>query len=121
MDIKKKLNIPIWKIPFFFFKSIIILIKLTKAGALTLILDCQIETNRFKYIIRTLNFLIYRGEKHDIGTKLLKCLVKLGPGYIKLGQALSTRPDIIGDEISKNLKKLQDDINPFLGSIAKYC
>ena len=119
MDIKKKLKIPVWTIPFFFFKSIITFISLTKAGTLILILNSQIETDKFNYIIRTLNFLFYRGKKHEIAKKLLECLIKLGPGYIKLGQALSTRPDIIGSEISDHLKKLQDDIYPFSGSIAK--
>ena len=50
---------------------------------------------------------------------LLKSLVSLGPGFIKIGQALSTRPDLIGVETCEYLKKLQDDIEPFSGSVAK--
>ena len=50
---------------------------------------------------------------------LLKSLVSLGPGFIKIGQALSTRPDLIGVETCEYLKKLQDDIEPFPGSVAK--
>ena len=119
MNIKKKLKVSLWKTPFFFFKSLVIFIKLTKSGALDLILNSQFETNKFKSIIHGINFLIYRGKKEEIGIKLLNCLTKLGPGYIKLGQALSTRPDIIGNEISKHLKKLQDDIDPFCGLLAK--
>ena len=119
MNIKKKLKVSLWKTPFFFFKSLVIFIKLTKSGALVLILNSQFETNKFKSIIHGINFLIYRGKKEEIGIKLLNCLTKLGPGYIKLGQALSTRPDIIGNEISKHLKKLQDDIDPFCGLLAK--
>jgi len=119
VNIKKKLKVSLWKTPFFFFKSLVIFIKLTKSGALVLILNSQFETNKFKSIIHGINFLIYRGKKEEIGINLLNCLTKLGPGYIKLGQALSTRPDIIGNEISKHLKKLQDDIDPFCGLLAK--
>lgn len=36
-----------------------------------------------------------------------------GPSFIKLGQALSTRPDLVGDEMSKILAKFQDDVEPF--------
>lgn len=36
-----------------------------------------------------------------------------GPSFIKLGQALSTRPDIVGDELAKILSKFQDDLEPF--------
>jgi len=37
----------------------------------------------------------------------------LGPSYIKLGQFLSTRPDIIGPELASELTKLQDKLPPF--------
>ena len=46
-------------------------------------------------------------------------MLSLGPGYVKFGQALSTRPDLMGHETCKHLQKLQDDIKPFSGSIAK--
>tara|TARA_A100001015_G_scaffold115574_1_gene128337 strand:- start:555 stop:1775 length:1221 start_codon:yes stop_codon:yes gene_type:complete len=43
----------------------------------------------------------------------------LGPGYIKFGQALSTRPDLVDKKICKHLRKLQDNIEPFSSAIAK--
>jgi predicted unusual protein kinase regulating ubiquinone biosynthesis (AarF/ABC1/UbiB family) len=46
-------------------------------------------------------------------------LIRLGPGYIKFGQALSTRPDLLGQKTCEYLQKLQDDIKPFPGSVAK--
>jgi ubiquinone biosynthesis protein len=36
-----------------------------------------------------------------------------GPSFIKLGQALSTRPDLVGDSLSKTLAKFQDKVEPF--------
>ena len=37
----------------------------------------------------------------------------MGTTFIKLGQFLATRPDIIGDELSKELENLQDRLPPF--------
>ena len=37
----------------------------------------------------------------------------LGPAYIKFGQILSTRPDVTGPELSRDLRRLQDSLPPF--------
>ena len=37
----------------------------------------------------------------------------MGTTFIKLGQFLATRPDIIGEELAKNLEKLQDRVPAF--------
>jgi ubiquinone biosynthesis protein len=47
-------------------------------------------------------------EAHAIGFR--KRLVELGPAYVKLGQVLSTRPDLLPPPYIKELKKLQDDV-----------
>ena len=39
-------------------------------------------------------------------------LQEIGPAAIKLGQALSTRPDLVGDRAAENLSRLQDDLPP---------
>ena len=39
-----------------------------------------------------------------------RALTALGPAYIKFGQVLSTRPDIVGDDLAQQLKYLQDKI-----------
>src|SRR5688500_12494392 len=39
-------------------------------------------------------------------------LVELGPAYVKLGQVLSTRPDLLPPAFIKELEKLQDDVDP---------
>jgi len=47
------------------------------------------------------------------GERLRLALEALGPIFIKFGQILSTRPDLIPDDIVKELKRLQDDVPPF--------
>ena len=51
--------------------------------------------------------------------KLCNSIQKMGTTFIKLGQFLSTRPDIIGDEIAKKLENLQDKLPPFSTDKAK--
>ncbi|HET9812265.1 MAG TPA: AarF/UbiB family protein, partial [Sphingomicrobium sp.] len=41
-----------------------------------------------------------------------QALVEIGPAAIKLGQALSTRPDLVGERAAENLSQLQDDLPP---------
>lgn len=45
--------------------------------------------------------------------RIRKTLAELGPTFVKLGQMLSTRPDVIGMEYVNELSKLQDDVPPF--------
>ncbi|TPE49699.1 2-polyprenylphenol 6-hydroxylase [Amaricoccus solimangrovi] len=44
---------------------------------------------------------------------IVRALTALGPAYIKFGQLLSTRPDVVGPEIAEQLKVLQDKLPPF--------
>jgi ubiquinone biosynthesis protein len=48
-----------------------------------------------------------------------RALTALGPAYIKFGQILSTRPDIVGDDLALQMKYLQDKLPPFPTSVAK--
>lgn len=52
-------------------------------------------------------------SKLPIGVRARKALEELGPTFIKLGQMLSTRKDLLPEEILKELEKLQDDVEPF--------
>jgi ubiquinone biosynthesis protein len=47
------------------------------------------------------------------GERMALALTELGPSYIKAGQFLATRPDVIGPEIALDLSKLQDRLPPF--------
>ncbi len=51
--------------------------------------------------------------------KLCNSIEKMGTTFIKLGQFLATRPDIIGEKLSSKLEKLQDRVPPFDNLIAK--
>lgn len=48
-----------------------------------------------------------------------RALTALGPAYIKFGQVLSTRPDVVGDELATQLRVLQDKLPPFSTEVAK--
>ncbi|MDC0511845.1 2-polyprenylphenol 6-hydroxylase [Pelagibacteraceae bacterium] len=52
-------------------------------------------------------------NKKTAGEKLCISLQGMGTTFIKLGQFLATRPDIIGEEIAKDLEKLQDKVPAF--------
>ncbi|XP_068652583.1 uncharacterized protein [Aristolochia californica] len=61
------------------------------------------------------------GKNHSnyyTGLLLKETLLNLGPTFIKVGQSLSTRPDIIGTEICEALSELHDQIPPFPRSVA---
>ena len=55
----------------------------------------------------------------NAGARLAKALEKLGPAYIKLGQMLATRPDIVGEEMAASLEHLQDRLPPFPENAAR--
>ena len=52
-------------------------------------------------------------NKNNPGEKLCIALQGMGTTFIKLGQFLATRPDIIGEEMAKDLEKLQDKVPAF--------
>ena len=64
-------------------------------------------------VVRAILAPFIRRDPRRPGQRLSDALVELGPMFIKLGQALSTRPDVIGDDISKDLKDLRDQLPPF--------
>ncbi|KAM7504449.1 hypothetical protein LguiB_003353 [Lonicera macranthoides] len=52
-------------------------------------------------------------SQYNFGVVLKETMLNLGPTFIKVGQSLSTRPDIIGSEMTKALSELHDQIPPF--------
>lgn len=70
--------------------------------------------------LRFFSFLIYlnpwnwfRFNPLPRGVALRKSLEELGPIFVKFGQALSTRPDILPKDVAIELSKLQDNVPPF--------
>ena len=59
------------------------------------------------------------GTQGRPGERLAAALTELGPSFIKLGQLLSTRADLLGDEITEDLTQLQDRLPPFPGAQAR--
>jgi ubiquinone biosynthesis protein len=53
------------------------------------------------------------------GARLRLALEELGPIFVKFGQALSTRRDLLPDDIADELAKLQDKVPPFSGAVAR--
>lgn len=61
-------------------------------------------------------------ERRSAGSnavRLAAALTRLGPSYVKLGQFLATRPDVVGAQISRDLEALQDKMPPFDQKIAE--
>ncbi|HHF7346420.1 TPA: ubiquinone biosynthesis regulatory protein kinase UbiB [Legionella feeleii] len=67
----------------------------------------------FRFIVYLNPWNWVRKEKLTRGEALRKTLEELGPIFIKFGQALSTRPDILPPDIALELCKLQDKVPPF--------
>lgn len=54
-----------------------------------------------------------RPETLSRGERIRKVLEELGPTFVKVGQLLSTRPDMVPEDIVRELEKLQDQVPPF--------
>ena len=52
------------------------------------------------------------------GKGLATALVRLGPSWVKLGQFLATRPDVVGFAVARDLEELQDRMPPFGRAVA---
>lgn len=61
----------------------------------------------------------WRRFKNSPAVRLRLALEKLGPIFVKFGQVLSTRRDLLSQEIADELSKLQDQVPPFPGKIAE--
>ena len=70
-----------------------------------------------KILFKILSFSFSPKKEADLvkdeGERLSSSLESMGTTFIKLGQFLATRPDIIGEELSKKLENLQDKLPPF--------
>jgi len=72
---------------------------------------------RFLYYLAPWNWVPRRREPRAV--RIRKALEDLGPIYVKFGQILSTRRDLLPDDIAEELARLQDRVPPFPGVRAK--
>ena len=108
------------------FKRLFILFKIGRkigtSGALDTInkiYDIPIFVNLFMSLLSIGSGKKILNENKRPGEKLCDALENMGTTFIKLGQFLATRPDIIGKELANDLEKLQDKLEPFGSEAAK--
>ncbi|MFO7771762.1 MAG: 2-polyprenylphenol 6-hydroxylase [Roseovarius gahaiensis] len=94
---------------------------LERTGAMGVVMEAMDAPPQVRAIMRFLawpfQWLGYRGNP-DM-PPATRALSALGPAYIKFGQILSTRPDLVGDELAMQLRVLQDKLPPFPVDVAK--
>tara|TARA_Y100000992_G_scaffold270971_1_gene211629 strand:+ start:1750 stop:3321 length:1572 start_codon:yes stop_codon:yes gene_type:complete len=109
-------------------KRLLILFKISRKLAKSDILNIVSKFNKppkiIKIFFKILSFsLTSKNSKNDLtqkeNEKLSQSLQSMGTTFIKLGQFLATRPDIIGEDLSKQLESLQDKLPPFSMNEAK--
>jgi len=78
------------------------------------------------HLLRPLRFVLYllpwnwvRGKRDPRGIRLRRALEDLGPIFVKFGQILSTRRDLLPEDIAVELARLQDHVPPFPGEQAR--
>ncbi len=98
--------------------KIIILFKIARKIGSSNIIEIVGRAHKIPFFVKlffNLVSLSFAKNQKKISNKndLSSTIQDLGTTFIKLGQFLATRPDIIGEELTKNLEKLQDKLPPF--------
>ncbi|RZO49926.1 MAG: 2-polyprenylphenol 6-hydroxylase [Candidatus Pelagibacterales bacterium] len=96
--------------------------KLSTSGAISSVYEIYNPPIVIKILFSIIGFSFKDNKNYNnasAGANLCKALQEMGTTFIKLGQFLATRPDIIGENISKELVKLQDKLPPFDLFLAK--
>jgi len=97
--------------------------KLAKSDILNVVSKFKKPPLAIKILFQILSFSFLNPKKINLndteGERLSKSLQSMGTTFIKLGQFLVTRPDIIGDELAKQLEGLQDRLPAFSLTEAK--
>ncbi|SES41263.1 2-octaprenylphenol hydroxylase [Tranquillimonas rosea] len=88
---------------------------LERTGAMGVVLDAFRAPPHLRLVARILGWpFAWLGYKGDVTQPpATRALTALGPAYIKFGQIMSTRPDVVGDELASQLRVLQDKLPPF--------
>ncbi len=106
-------------------KKILTFFRLIRTGFILSRYDALIPKEYAKNVPWILRFIGWvsrifaiRGRAKNPGERFAKALEKLGPAYIKFGQILSTRTDLIDAEFSRGLARLKDNVPPFSQDLA---
>jgi len=84
-----------------------------KHGFADLLRRAKFEKSLPAKMLRGMNLMeAPSGTPATFGERLRAALVELGPTFIKFGQILSTRPDLVDHEVAKQLSRLQDNVTP---------
>lgn len=96
-------------------------VTLKRYGAIKSLASIPIMPEQIIRLLTVVTFFIPR--KFTVpdtpGKRLAAALSTMGPAYIKLGQTMATRPDVIGRPLAEGLLTLQDRLPPFEWKIAK--
>ena len=94
---------------------------LERTGAMTVVLDAFNAQPVVGAVIRIVVWPFrWIGIKGDPSMPpATRALTALGPAYIKFGQVMSTRPDVVGEALANQLRVLQDSLPPFPLEVAK--
>src|SRR6056297_3541002 len=94
---------------------------LERTGAMGLIMDAfeapPLVRGTMRFLAWPFQWMGYKGD--ETSPPAPRALTALGPAYIKFGQILSTRPDLVGEELAGQLRVLQDKLPPFSADVAK--
>ena len=97
--------------------------KIAKSDILDIVSKFQEPPLAIKLLFKILSFSFFTKKEINLnkneGQRLSDSLESMGTTFIKLGQFLATRPDIIGEDLSKQLENLQDKLPPFSLTEAK--
>lgn len=85
---------------------------LAREGALSLVDPSPLPPTA-RMLLRIGRIVERRQAHRDGATGLAAAMARLGPTYVKFGQFLATRPDIVGIAAARNLESLQDSMQPF--------
>ncbi len=88
---------------------------LERTGGMAVVLDAMDAPASLRIVARLLGWPFrWLGHQGDPNMPPApRALTALGPAYIKFGQILSTRPDVVGDELAVQMRVLQDKLPPF--------
>lgn len=96
------------------------IITIFKAYQLGELLPKHNLSSKFKFALALMFWVRKKAKNNDIGERLRLALQELGPVWVKFGQMLSTRRDLLPDNVAVQLAKLQDQVPPFEGELAKH-